>query len=392
MKKIIFRWIWWIILTATFSGCSVLPEAINLQQEVPGLELIRENNIDQSESKCGDGLCGQAERDRGICPEDCQIETRVSDGEISSRNTDPEEQGILYFGLMVHLEGWRNEIENEDAFLVHMGAARQLAEIFENNGARVTFEASPETIEACGVWENVLLEFQNRGHGIGVHADRGYSQNPNYNLNLFTIEIAEMKTEAELLGLTIQHVSGTCSEFDWAKASIDAGYEFTTGGVGFCAMSMPAELRPGEYKSCPSPGECHGNMPLEMENRIYPWRVNSALGDWTVNDPGGELVILSSDGGIKNLYEASLGSDASHEEMVYSDEDIQVLVEKIEEALSYVDPDQVNQIYFSLSIGTSEIDPAFYDRMFSALKPYIDDGKLAYKTLNEVYLEYINKQ
>ncbi len=78
--------------------------------------------------------------------------------------------------------------------------------------------------------------------------------------------------------------------------------------------------------------------------------------------------------------------------MVYSDEDIQVLVEKIEEALSYVDPDQVNQIYFSLSIGTSEIDPDFYDRMFSALKPYIDDGKLAYKTLNEVYLEYINKQ
>ena len=36
-----------------------------------------------------------------------------------------------------------------------------------------------------------------------------------------------MKEDAEDLGLSIEHVSGICSELDWAKAAIDAGYAFT---------------------------------------------------------------------------------------------------------------------------------------------------------------------
>ncbi|MFH1547327.1 MAG: hypothetical protein ABIC57_02470 [bacterium] len=299
------------------------------------------------------------------------------------------EPGTVYFGFMVHLEGWKTEMDEEIKFNAHMDEARELADIFEANGAKVTFEASPETIEACGNFENVLLELYERGHGIGVHADAGNSSNPNYNLKLFTVEIMKMKEDLEALGIPVQHVSGTCSELDWAKASIDAGYVFTTGGVGYCAMSMPEDMRPEVYSDCPYPGACHGNMPLDMEDRINPWRISTAVGDWTIDDPNGKLVNLASDGGIKNLYEETLDPSQTHGDMEYEDEDIDVLVDKIEEAIALSDKNKVNIIYFSLSIGAKDVDTDFYQSMFDALQPYVDAGQLEYKSMNEMYNEYI---
>lgn len=316
------------------------------------------------------------------------------DGEVlvaneSERGQLPGSEVKLYLGLMVHLEGWFDEVDQAEMYTKHMGAALALAEIFEAHDARVTFEASPETIEASGVWDNLLLELQDRGHGLGVHADRGYNPNPNFNQNIFTAQIREMREDADALGLVIEHVSGICSDLDWGKAAIDAGYLFTTGGVGYCAMSMPEELRPEIYKDCPGPAECHGNMPLEMADRIHPWRISSAEVDWTQDDPSGDLVILSSDSGIKNLYEESQDSQATHGDMEYTDEDIDILVSKVEEALALAEPGKINQIYFSLSIGAADVDPIFYERMFAALRPYVDSGALEYKTLNEIYHLYL---
>lgn len=303
-----------------------------------------------------------------------------------------EVEAKLYLGLMVHLEGWMDEMDHEEKFQKHMDAALDLADLFEDHGAKVTFEASPETIEASGVWENLLLELQERGHGIGVHADRGYSQIPNYDLDKFTTEIRVMKHDAEALGLIIEHVSGICSGLDWGKAAIDAGYEFTTGGVGYCAMSMPEPMRPEIYRDCPSPAQCHGNMPLEMEDRIHPWRIDTAVGDWTRHDPAGRLVNLASDSGIKNLYEETQNSQSTHGDMEYTQQDIDVLVSKVEEALLAAEPGQVNLIYFSLSIGAPDVDEGFYERMFTALQPFVDSGVLEYKTLNEIYHLYLNKE
>jgi hypothetical protein len=201
-----------------------------------------------------------------------------------------------------------------------------------------------------------------------------------------------MKEDAEALGLDIEHVSGICSDLDWAKAAIDAGYLFTTGGVGYCAMSMPEEMRPAIYRNCLSPAHCHGNFPMNMADRLPPWRISTATGDWIQHDPEGGLVILSSDSGIKNLYEETQDSQATHGDMEYTNEDIDVLVSKIEEALTLVEPGRINQIYFSLSIGAADVDQIFYDRMFAALQPYVDSGVLEYKTLNEIYHLYLNTE
>ncbi|MHB8896354.1 MAG: hypothetical protein ACYC99_14405, partial [Candidatus Geothermincolia bacterium] len=82
--------------------------------------------------------------------------------------------GALLLGVMVHVEGWRNEARDQQAFQQHAGMIRQYAAIFEKYGLRLTFEASPEFTQACARWnDNVLKELSDKGHGIGVHADLG---------------------------------------------------------------------------------------------------------------------------------------------------------------------------------------------------------------------------
>ena len=301
------------------------------------------------------------------------------------------EPGVVYFGFMVHLEGWDNEMNNRNQFEAHASEAGKLADIFEDCGAKVTYEASPEFVEGCQTWnKNVLQELHNRGHGVGVHADKGYyPPDSGYNQAQFTSDIRQMKEDMEdLVNFEVKHVSGICSDLDWAKAAIDAGYVFTTGGVGYCCMSMPVNIRPSEYKNCRNPAQCHGNMPSDMTGRIHPWRISTAKGDWTVDDPAGKLIILSSDGGIKNLYEETLDSSVTHGDYEYSDEDIDVLLEKVEEAISLSNAEKVNILYFSLSIGAADVDTDFYSKMFQALLPYVDSGRLEYKTMNEMYEEY----
>ena len=66
---------------------------------------------------------------------------------------------------MVHLEGWDEEVSNEEMFKHHADAARTLASIFEKHDAKVTFEARSEFVEGCNNWnDNVLLELYHRGH------------------------------------------------------------------------------------------------------------------------------------------------------------------------------------------------------------------------------------
>lgn len=131
---------------------------------------------------------------------------------------------------------------NKQAFKKHADAVRRFAEILEKYGAKGTFEARPEFVEGCKRWnDNVLKELYEKGHGIGVHADVGGSvEKEDLTQASFTSKLAKMKRTIEsLTGIDVRHVSGICSTLDWVKAAIDADYEFTTGTVAYCVMSMP---------------------------------------------------------------------------------------------------------------------------------------------------------
>ena len=298
-----------------------------------------------------------------------------------------KDEKVLYLGMMVHIEGWDEEVNNEAMFIRHADVVRKLATIFEKHGAKATFEARSEFVTGCKNWDdNVLLELYNRGHGVGVHADVGGGKGV-LTQRGFGVEIAEMKEDVEeLTNIDILHVSGICSELDWVKAAIDAGYKFASGTIGYCAMSLPEDKRPEEYKDCPNPGKCHGVIPVEIKDRIRPWKTINGQ-NWLEHDPDGKLVILTESGVIENLAEYAKGESSIGGE--FTQADIDVYIKMIEEALDYAEPGEVNFLYVALSIGSPKINEVLYKEWLTAIEPYVNSGKVEWKTLPEIYTAYV---
>ncbi len=303
--------------------------------------------------------------------------------------TPPTEIPVLYLGMMIHLEGWFAEVDNEDSFNDHATATRALASTLEQYGAKGTFEAGPEFVRGSSNWnDNILGELAAAGHGVGVHADVGGNvERESLDQESMAEILREMKFDFEKAsGVEAQHVSGICSTLDWVEAAIQAGYQFTTGGVAYCVMSMPEEERPEEFRDCVNPGLCHDVFPTEVEDRINPWRMSTG-DDWLEHDSEGELVYLASDGLLYG-YDKINEEIGSNEPM--TQEDVDGFIVALEESLAAVEEDQINMMYVSWSIGNASraTSPAI-ETWLQAVEPYVNAGLVEWATLPEVYDKYV---
>jgi len=303
--------------------------------------------------------------------------------------SNPEESdvAVVNLGMMVHLEGWMNEVENEQRFREHAAAARSMADLFEQYGAKITFEASPEFVEACGAWDdNVLLELYERGHGAGVHADvGGRADEIGLTQNKMTFQLTKMKKDIDdLLGFAARHVSGICSSLDWAQAAIDAGYEFTTGGVAYCVQSLPEDERPEEFRICANPGVCHDTFPQNLEDRLHPWKISTAR-NWLTDDPSGKLVFMPAENVLYGLgeeygYEEDIGSAE------FTEEDINAFIDLLDQAVGLASVDEINTMYASWSIGSvARAESPYLEQWLKAVEPYVEAGRVEWKTIPEMY-------
>ena len=306
---------------------------------------------------CGDGVCEGPENESN-CPADCD---KTSIGKPVNQQT------ILYLGVMIHLEGWHDD-KNQNKFEHHARLVREYASLFEAYGAKLTWE-SKEFTDGCIKWgDNVLLEMQRRGHGVGVHADIGGQQD--YDCARFTSDLRIEKRQLESLGVTVLHLSGNTSHCDWVIASAKAGYVFTTGQVAYSVMSMPEEMRPIEFKNCTNPARCHDVFPTKLEDRIHPWRMNSGA-DWTIPSATGPLVMLAESGSApENL------------------EDVDAFIVELEEALRLAEPEKVNIYYVGKSIG-SPFDTEVVEQWLQRVQPYVEAGQVIWATLPEMYEAFI---
>jgi len=309
------------------------------------------------EHPCGDGVCDGPENAIN-CPADCE--------EISE-NQSVNQQRVLYLGVMIHLEGWHDD-ENQAKFEQHARLVREYASLFESYGAKLTWESKEFTDGSIKWGDNVLLEMQERGHGVGVHADIGGQQN--YDCSRFTRDLRAEKQQLESLGVKILHLSGNTSHCDWVSASAEAGYVFTTGQVAYSVMSMPEEMRPPEFKNCPNPAKCHDVFPTELVDRIHPWRMNSGE-DWTRPSSTGPLVMLAESG-------PAPGSLADIDEFIFD----------LEEALALADPGKVNIYYVGKSIG-SPFDTEVLEQWLQRVQPYVEAGQVKWATLPEMYEAFV---
>lgn len=303
------------------------------------------------------------------------------------------ENDVLYLGFMVHLEGWEEKDGSvkEIKFDKWVQKAQDLAEIFEKFDAKVTFEARPEFVNACEEYENnILNELYDRGHGIGVHADLGglNQKRDGYTQEEFRNDMEEQRLRMEeVTGLDIRHVSGICSSLDWVSAAIDAGYEFTTGGVAMCGQSLDKENLPDGWTKEKTINDFHAIFPSDVVDRIYVYKTSDS-GDWLKHDPKGKLVILSSDGVIEGFLEQH--SESEEDSREFNQDDIDKFVEVLDEYLLHTRDDKVNQMYVALSIGDG-IDMQVARAWLEAVEPYVEKGLVEWKTLPEVYDIYLKE-
>ncbi len=315
-------------------------------------------------------------------PVEPTIENLISTEAIPATQPSSDSKPVLYLGIMVHLEGWHDH-KDQVSFERHAALIREYATLFEKYGAKLTLESKEVTGGAQRWGDNVLLEMEQRGHGIGVHADEGGSRD--YDCSHFADKLRKKKEELEALGVSVRHVSGNTSHCDWVTATVDAGYLFTTGQVAYSVMSLPEAQRPPQYHDCRGPAACHQTFPPDLADRIHPWRAADGS-NWLHNDPNGKLVILASSQVLPCMHEELTGQ--STQDCAFDNQDINDFFQQLERAISLSESDQVNMYYTAWSLGKA-LDKAMLEDWLKRIQTYIQAGQVEWKTLPQMYDAYV---
>ncbi len=330
----------------------------------------------------------------GCNPHPGEGETSEGEGETGEGETGEGETGegetgegeevsgpLLYVGLTVHLEG--HNVFTRESHERYRDAIMNYAGILEEHGAKATWEVK-EPIDSCVLFDDpyfALLE--QSGHGVGVHADLGSDYPPGYSYDHFVTDLAARKEKLELQDVTVRHVSGYCSDLDWSNAVADGGYEFVTGVIGYCVACLDASIRPPGYEDCTSPIECHNPFPDALQERIRPWRADR--NNWTQpNDDGRIVIIPEGCHGLAYLAENSTENNCPDKAAAFTQEDVDIYFDILDEALSYASPDHVNTFYVVWSFGMA-LDPTLFAQWLTRLEAYVESGQVAWKTVSEMY-------
>ena len=286
------------------------------------------------------------------------------------------ESPVLYIGLMIHLEAHPSTTRTEHE--AYRDEIMNYAELFDEFEAKPTWEAKEPIVDCIRYNDPYLKVLENRGHGVGVHADLGGNPEVDLTQEQMASELAEKRIELAWQGVSVRHVSGICSHLDWVHAAMDAGYEFVTGVVDYCAQSISPV--PEAYAHCTSAGECHDPYGSTMADRMHPWRARTS--NWTQPDPDGDLIILpSATVGLPHLE-----PDTGVARLTMGD--VNQYMINLEEALTLVEPGQVNTFFLLWSYGPA-LNPAVMREWLTRIEPYVAEGKVAWKTLPEMVDTYL---
>ena len=136
-----------IVFLLLFSACTL---SLN---NAPSENITQPINSEQSssEQRCGDGVCDGPENTEN-CLADCPLPN-------TNGNSSSDQSTVLYIGIMVHLEGWEDD-QNQDKFEKHVQLVREYASLFETYGAVLTLESKELTDGSIKWGDNVLLEME----------------------------------------------------------------------------------------------------------------------------------------------------------------------------------------------------------------------------------------
>lgn len=288
----------------------------------------------------------------------------------------PNNEHPLYLSISIHVEGFRNEIDNLEMFQVHRDAILDVARRATDHGAVLSLEIGAIFVEAAATHDDdVLRQLATSGHSVQVHADLGGAGT--LRLADFADELRSQRRALEAAtGQPASHVSGICSEGPWVEAASRAGFTSTNGAVAYCMKSLLVENVPAGAEwiaACATPADCHGPMEVTADQRDFPFLIDSSQDflsdlDAAQNDRGIVLSVSESSWSLDCLDE---GFDAPR--CAASSADVAIAAAALETSLGNTDPERVALLQWSWSIGTPP-DGTFADELFVAFSAAVQQG------------------
>ena len=305
------------------------------------------------------------------------------------RSNDPDRLKLMV-GMTFHLEGWK--WRKSEVFQRYVQKLNEIADLFDRYGARMTIEARDEFTQA--VEQNghpILEELQNSGHAIGLHADLG----GNRELMKFTqerfvkrLQNYRSRLQGLSLALDVLHVSGICSHLDWVSAAADAKFKAVTGGVGYCASSLPKFRRPAQFRDCQKAEDCHQIYPRKLRRRIYPWRMQEGS-NWDQDHSDGRVIMIPSSGALPCFAE-SRQSYESYTRCEFSSDDIQAYQKELQRVASFPATGKVRTHYVVWSFGSLP-NLNLLEQWLKVVQRLESKGLVQWATIPEMYNAYIHQ-
>ncbi|MEK7632308.1 MAG: hypothetical protein AAB473_00775 [Patescibacteria group bacterium] len=291
---------------------------------------------------------------------------------------------------MTHMEGNFGDNDNKALFLKHVATMRWAMDLFDEYGAKLTFESEQPFAKANTTWGlNIMKEVVDSGHGVGTHADFGAAAGTTLTLDELTTEFKTNKALVDgLVGAeNNQGVSGGTGPTDWVLAASAAGFTYFDAVTGFGYLSMPMSVRPNGWNdNYIRHVTYHDSIPLNLTDRIYPIPLKDA--NDLIADANPAISVMSGD--IGELASIAEGRSTCNPDCTFDQADIDAIMAAIDEANASRDTSRFAKINFHIPLTLlTPANETLLRNMLAAIKKYTDNGTLAWDTMLGSYKQYV---
>ncbi len=287
----------------------------------------------------------------------------------------------LYVTTMTHMEEDFKDDTDKNLFERHVANMRWAMDLFDEYGAKLTFESEQPFAKANTVWgTNILKEVIDRGHGVGTHAGFGATKGTTLTVAELTAKFKENKALVDgLVGAENNRgVSGGTGPTDWILAEHAAGFEYTDAVTGFGYLSMPASARPDTWTNAYIlKTGFHDPIPPEFAGRLYPIPMKDAKD--LVPDADGVVVNMSGD--IGELASLSEGRINCSPNCVLDSADVTAVLDAIKQADSIRDRSRVARVNVHVPMELlDKKNETVLRQLLAGIRVYVDKGSATWAT------------
>lgn len=300
----------------------------------------------------------------------------------------------FYVTTMTHMEGNFRDDVDRDLFLRHVDQMRWAMDLFDEYGAKLTFESEQSFAKANTTWElNILKEAIDNGHGVGTHADFGAERAT----KTFGFYVRAMEANKALIDDLVgaEHnkgLSGATGAYDWVGAATAAGFSYMDATTGFAYLNMPLTARPdGWTDEAIRSTYYHDPAPTNLVDRTTPFLLANA--DDFVPDEKNDLTdgyLAISGGELGELASLAEGRETCAPNCTLTTDDVTEYFRQVDAALAGHDTTLVGKVnlHIPLSLLKEENETVLRSFLSGITTRYVDTGKMTWATQLAAYEGY----